>query len=82
MMYVEILVANAALSRLTANVGGATASKRKLHMSTVQSILPYASEMWPDSLSAEYRRKALGAVQRHMTDSRLPMGELRRQTNE
>lgn len=54
----------AALSRLMANIGGPTASRRKLLLATVQSVLLYGSEVWADSLKAEYRRKALSAVQR------------------
>lgn len=54
----------AALSRLMANIGGPTESKRKLLLATVQSVLLYGSEVWADSLKAEYRRKALGAAQR------------------
>lgn len=56
--------ATASLSRLMANVGGPVHCKRKLLMSTTQSILLYGCELWADALKAEYRRKVLSSVQR------------------
>jgi len=54
----------AQLSRLMANVGGPIYSKRKLIMSTTQTILLYGCEIWADTLQAECRRKMLARVQR------------------
>lgn len=56
--------ATASLSRLMANIGGPTQSKRKLIMTTTQSILLYGCEIWADALQVEYRRKKLAAIQR------------------
>ena len=47
-----------------ANIGGPTESKRRLLMSTTQSILLYGAEIWSDAVSQECRRKLLGKVQR------------------
>ncbi|GBP17633.1 Retrovirus-related Pol polyprotein from type-1 retrotransposable element R1 2 [Eumeta japonica] len=52
------------LSRLMANIGGPTQSKRRLIMETVNSILLYGSEIWGDALVAKTRRKVLESVQR------------------
>lgn len=53
-----------ALSRLMANVGGPKSSKRRLLMSSVQSVLLYGAEVWADSLNKEMYRKRLAQVQR------------------
>ncbi|XP_062135666.1 uncharacterized protein LOC133845272 [Drosophila sulfurigaster albostrigata] len=47
-----------------ANVGGPTEGKRKLLMSTVNSILLYGSEAWADTLTIQQKCKTLLAVQR------------------
>ena len=52
------------LSRLMANIGGPTESKRRLLMSTTQSILLYGAEIWGDAVRQECRRKLLAKVQR------------------
>lgn len=52
------------LSRLMANIGGPTECKRRLLMSTTESILLYGAEIWGDAVSQECRRKLLGKVQR------------------
>lgn len=52
------------LSRLMANVGGASSSKRKVIMAVTHSILLYGSEIWADSLKHEKYRKRMAAVQR------------------
>lgn len=54
----------ASLSRLMANIGGPSYSKRKLIMATTQSILLYGCEIWADALRADYRRNMLAKVQR------------------
>lgn len=54
----------AALSWLMANVGGPKAAKRRLLMSSVQSVLLYGSEIWAHALAKEMYRKRLGRVQR------------------
>ena len=54
----------ASLSRLMENIGGSLASKRKLLMSVIHSILLYGIEIWADSLKTEHRKKQLAAVQR------------------
>lgn len=56
--------ASASLSRLMANIGGPTASKRKLLMSTVNAVLLYGSEVWADALGVKQKCKMLTAVQR------------------
>lgn len=56
--------ATASLSRLMANVGGPTQNKRKLLMTTINSILLYGSEIWADALNANCRRRLYAAVQR------------------
>lgn len=53
-----------ALSRLMANVGGPSSSKRRLLMSAVQSVLLYGSEIWAVALNRDYNRKQLLRVQR------------------
>lgn len=53
-----------ALSRLMANTTGPRASKRRLLMSAVQSVLLYGAEVWADSLKKEIYRKRLAQVQR------------------
>lgn len=52
------------LSRLMANVGGPTESKRRLLMSVTHSILLYGSEIWADALKKNKYRKKMAAVQR------------------
>lgn len=52
------------LSRLMANIGGPTPTKRRLIMATTQSILLYGAEIWADALNKDYCRKRLAAVQR------------------
>ncbi|XP_030747880.1 uncharacterized protein LOC115876293 [Sitophilus oryzae] len=54
----------AALSRLMANTIGPKSSKRRLLMSTVQSVLLYGAEIWAVVLSKEKYRKRLAQVQR------------------
>lgn len=54
----------ASLSRLMANVGGPKAGRRRLLMSSVQSVLLYGSEIWAHVLSKEMYRTRLGQVQR------------------
>lgn len=53
-----------ALSRLMANVGGPSSSKRRLLMTAVQSVLLYGAEVWAGALEKEYNRKQLLRVQR------------------
>ena len=53
-----------ALSRLLANIGGPTESKRKLLLSVINSVLLYGSEIWADSLNTKCKRKTLASVQR------------------
>ncbi|BET02091.1 Reverse transcriptase (RNA-dependent DNA polymerase) [Nesidiocoris tenuis] len=52
------------LSRLMANTRGPKSSKRRLLMSTVNSVLLYGAEIWADSLRYEKYRKRIAAVQR------------------
>lgn len=52
------------LSRLMANVGGPTESKRKLLMSTVNAVLLYGSEVWAHTLNVKQKSKAMLKVQR------------------
>lgn len=52
------------LSRLMANVGGPTESKRRLIMSTVESVLIYGAEFWADSAKQLCRGKLISKVQR------------------
>ena len=52
------------LSRLMANVGGPVPSRRKLLMSTVESILLYGAEVWADALKKETYRKKMEQVHR------------------
>lgn len=52
------------LSKLMANVGGPTQSKRKLLMETTNSILLYGCEVWGVALEKRYQRKTLLSVQR------------------
>ncbi|XP_054272620.1 uncharacterized protein LOC128992900 [Macrosteles quadrilineatus] len=47
------------LSRLMANVGGPRSSRRRLLMSTVQSVLLYGAELWADALNKEVYRMRL-----------------------
>lgn len=53
-----------ALSRLMTNVGGPTASKRKLLMSVINSILLYGCEIWANKLKIDKYRKIMANVQR------------------
>lgn len=57
-------VITARLGRIMANVGGPTPSKRRLLMSTVNSVLLYGAELWADALKYEKYRKRVAAVQR------------------
>lgn len=52
------------LSMLMANVGGPRSSRRRLMMSTVQSVLLYGAEVWSDALDKEFYRLRLARVQR------------------
>lgn len=52
------------LSRLMANVGGPSASKRRLLMSVTHSILLYGCEIWADALRQERYRKQMASIQR------------------
>lgn len=52
------------LSRLMANIGGPTPAKRRLLMTTMQSILLYGAEIWADALNKDYCRRRMAAVQR------------------
>ena len=52
------------LSRLMANVGGPRSSRRRLLMSSVQSVLLYGAEVWEDALNKEVYRMRLARVQR------------------
>ena len=52
------------LSKLMANVGGPTQSKRKLLMATTNSVLLYGSEIWGDKMTVGARRQTLLPVQR------------------
>lgn len=52
------------LSRLMANIGGPKPCKRRLIMTTVESILLYGAEIWADALNKEYCRRRIAAVQR------------------
>lgn len=53
-----------ALSRLMGNIKGPKPSKRRLLMTTVQSVLLYGAEIWAESLRIEKYRKKIAAVQR------------------
>ena len=53
-----------ALSRLMANIGGPTSSRRRLLMSSTQSVLLYGAEVWAGALNKEVYRKRLAQVQR------------------
>lgn len=57
-------VATNNLSRLMANTGGPSPSKRRLLMTVIHSILLYGSEIWADALNRAYCRKHIVAVQR------------------
>lgn len=52
------------LSRLMANVGGPTASKRRLLMGVAESVLLYGCEIWADALDKQQYRRKLAAVQK------------------
>lgn len=52
------------LSRLMANVGGPVPSRRKLLMTTVESILLYGAEVWADALRKKTYRKKMEQVHR------------------
>lgn len=52
------------LSRLMANIGGPVSSKRRLLMSTTQSIILYGAEIWADAMKKEVHRQKIAAVQR------------------
>lgn len=52
------------LGRLMANTGGPGSGRRRLLMSTVQSVLLYGAEVWADALNKELYRKRLAQVQR------------------
>lgn len=54
----------ASLTKLMANIGGPTASKRKLLMTTTHAVLLYGSEIWAEALKQEKYRKQMAAVQR------------------
>ena len=54
------------LSRLIANVGGATASKRRLMMAVMESILLYSCKIWVSALNTEKSRKVTASVQRRV----------------
>ena len=56
--------AAASLSKLMANIGELTQSKRRLLMSTTQAVLLYGAKIWTDSLDKEYNKKMLGKIQR------------------
>lgn len=56
----------ASLSRLMANIGGPSSSKRRLLMTAVQSVLLYGAEIWADALSKEIYSKRLAQVQRRV----------------
>ncbi|XP_036317690.1 uncharacterized protein LOC118732668, partial [Rhagoletis pomonella] len=56
--------ATAYLSRLMANIGGPTQSKRKLLMSTTLNILLYGAEIWADTLQKNNRCKILSRAHR------------------
>ena len=51
--------ATASLSKLMANIGGPTQSKRRLLMSTTLAVLLYEADIWADSLDKEYKKKTL-----------------------
>ena len=53
-----------ALSRLMANLGGPSPTRRRLLMSTTQSVLLYGAEIWGGVLGREVHRKKLAQVQR------------------
>lgn len=57
-------VAVARLSRLMANTSGPKSSKRRLLMTTVQSILLYGAEVWADTLQKDIYRRRVVSVQR------------------
>lgn len=52
------------LGRLMSNVGGPRSSKRRLLMSSVQSVLLYGSEVWAHALGKKCYRSRLASVQR------------------
>ena len=47
-----------------ANIGGPTSSRRRLLMSSTQSVLLYGAEVWAGALNKEVYRKHLAQVQR------------------
>lgn len=56
------MVAN--LSRIMANTHGPSSSKRRLLMTTVQSVLLYGAEIWGGQMRLELYRRGLASVQR------------------
>ncbi|XP_046674807.1 uncharacterized protein LOC124363593 [Homalodisca vitripennis] len=52
------------LRRLMANFRGSKSSRRRLLMSTVQSVLLYGAEVWADALNIEFYRIRIARVQR------------------
>lgn len=56
--------ATVALSRLMANVGRPRPARRRLHMSTVQSMLLYGAEMWATAMDIRKYRSRMVSVQR------------------
>ncbi|CAB0016351.1 unnamed protein product, partial [Nesidiocoris tenuis] len=52
------------LSRLMDNTRGPKSSKRRLLMSTVNSVILYEAEIWADSLRYEKYRKRMAPAQR------------------
>lgn len=54
----------AALSRIMPNVRGPKPSKRRLLMSTAQSIMLYGAEIWGDEMDVMSKRKRITQVQR------------------
>ncbi|CAD7080525.1 unnamed protein product [Hermetia illucens] len=53
-----------ALSRLMANIGGPSSSRRRFLMSSTQFVLLYHAEVLADALNEEVYRKRLAQVQR------------------
>ncbi|XP_046683487.1 uncharacterized protein LOC124369515 [Homalodisca vitripennis] len=54
------------LSRLVANVGGPKSNRRRLLISTVQSMLLYWAEVWADALNIAFYRIRIARVQRQV----------------